>query len=800
MPSTPQTVATVVLFDYLTSNGTAVPNARVSVMLNSTKPATAITPLVTLMQTQWFTTTDPNGYWQFLLPSNTNISPANTTYTVSTPDGSYDVTLGSVGPYQSTAFGTIVNVPVPLTQAANPVVGPLTVTGVLTAGSLQVAAGEPGIDTAAAGALLLGDNNATSIELGATGGTNVQGLLSAAAGASIVGGTGATLTAAGALAAGSLTVSSGSGPYAPAANLPAGSIAIRGPRPWADVRAFGAKCDALLWGDGNITNGLAVLTSAIAPFVSTDVGKLVAVTGAGVAGADLRTTIASYNSATSVNLAATAGATITNGNYYFGTDDTTAIQAAIDSFGTNAYNSQGGEVKQSGFSCITAQITVRSRVAYVGIARDASGVVAMGAFPASTALIWLGTNANLLSFGSRVQNMRVDCNNYTGSIGIYSERINEQSGVFNVLVVNWLGKGVQIAPPGAGAGAQNYSIDGLECIGSTQTPAAAVGLDINCTGQGWPWSVRDISIVPFSTAKITTGIMLTAASFILEQLHVENTTGQCIDISAANVSQIKGINAGPGVTNVINWRANCVGGSLLVEGVEGSSGFSGFAVVDLVNGVNVGPASATLAAYFVGTGAVGLQPMFTTDNAVASTFTSTDKQAALIFKATGASFGFGLKMIGDGGTTPSKTLRVHSGHFQIVNDAYTAVPVDFTDTGFLTLTGVGSGLSVAGDIRRSRQTPTETVLVSGIDATIGEHIEVTLTAARVVGAPLNPFIGQHLIFTLIQGGIGAFAVTWNAVFKKIWSDAGNATGARSSIEFAYNGTNWNQVAAQALYV
>lgn len=103
-------------------------------------------------------------------------------------------------------------------------------------------------------------------------------------------------------------------------------------------------------------------------------------------------------------------------------------------------------------------------------------------------------------------------------------------------------------------------------------------------------------------------------------------------------------------------------------------------------------------------------------------------------------------------------------------------------------------------LRRSRQTPTEAVLVSGVDATAGENVEVTLTAARVVGAPLNPAIGQHLIFTLIQGGAGAFAVTWNATFKKVWSDAGNATGARSSIEFHYNGTNWNQVAGQATYV
>lgn len=104
------------------------------------------------------------------------------------------------------------------------------------------------------------------------------------------------------------------------------------------------------------------------------------------------------------------------------------------------------------------------------------------------------------------------------------------------------------------------------------------------------------------------------------------------------------------------------------------------------------------------------------------------------------------------------------------------------------------------DIQRSRQTPTEAVLVSGVDATAGELIGVTITAARVVGAPLNAAIGQRLTFTFIQGGAGAFAITWNAIFKKTWADAGNATNARSTISFVYDGTNWNQDGAQAPYV
>ncbi len=112
----------------------------------------------------------------------------------------------------------------------------------------------------------------------------------------------------------------------------------------------------------------------------------------------------------------------------------------------------------------------------------------------------------------------------------------------------------------------------------------------------------------------------------------------------------------------------------------------------------------------------------------------------------------------------------------------------------------GGVIRALKDIRRSVQTPTEAVLVSGVDATAGEDISVTLTAARVVGAPLNPATGQRLTFTLIQGGAGAFAVTWNAVFKKVWADTGNATGARSTISFWYDGTNWNQDGAQAPYV
>ena len=114
--------------------------------------------------------------------------------------------------------------------------------------------------------------------------------------------------------------------------------------------------------------------------------------------------------------------------------------------------------------------------------------------------------------------------------------------------------------------------------------------------------------------------------------------------------------------------------------------------------------------------------------------------------------------------------------------------------------GVAPGGLLVREWQDTVQTPSEAVLVSGVDASLGRIVMVTLTAARLVGVPLNRRAGRGLLFILIQGGAGAFAVTWNAVFKKTWSDVGNATGARSTIAFKDDGTNFDQEGAQSPYV
>jgi hypothetical protein len=73
----------------------------------------------------------------------------------------------------------------------------------------------------------------------------------------------------------------------------------------------------------------------------------------------------------------------------------------------------------------------------------------------------------------------------------------------------------------------------------------------------------------------------------------------------------------------------------------------------------------------------------TTPAAVASTFfsqTTSGSTSGAVLTDTGSA-GANLKMVGNGATTPSKTIRVISGNWQLVNSAYNGVILTVGDTG-----------------------------------------------------------------------------------------------------------------------
>ena len=98
------------------------------------------------------------------------------------------------------------------------------------------------------------------------------------------------------------------------------------------VTDFGVRDDASQKTDGASQNGSAIFISASASFVAgRDEGKAIVITGAGDGNASLMTTINVVNSPTQATLAVKAGFTATNLTYWYGTDNTSALQAAYDS-------------------------------------------------------------------------------------------------------------------------------------------------------------------------------------------------------------------------------------------------------------------------------------------------------------------------------------------------------------------------------------------------------------------------------------------------------------------------------------
>ncbi|MCX4780044.1 hypothetical protein [Streptomyces sp. NBC_01264] len=118
--------------------------------------------------------------------------------------------------------------------------------------------------------------------------------------------------------------------------------------PWVfDVSAYGAVGDVRVVTDGAMTSGSAVLTSASGPFTaaSSPVGKSIIVKGAAATGVtSLVATILSRQSDTQVTLSANAAVTVTGAQVVWGTDNTSAIQAATDA--AEAYLAAGNSYAQ----------------------------------------------------------------------------------------------------------------------------------------------------------------------------------------------------------------------------------------------------------------------------------------------------------------------------------------------------------------------------------------------------------------------------------------------------------------------
>lgn len=169
-----------------------------------------------------------------------------------------------------------------------------------------------------------------------------------------------------------------------------------------DVTANGLTGDAKVVTDGAITAATTTLTSATAAFTSADVGKTIAVAGAGSAGATLTTTISAFTNTTTVTLAVAASTTVSAAETSYGTDNTSALNTLI----TSVHNAHGGVILfPAGYYLFNSLIdaTSKSNVTLRGLGWAGSGTNTAAAAP-SVRLISTCASSAAMSWNSGFNN------------------------------------------------------------------------------------------------------------------------------------------------------------------------------------------------------------------------------------------------------------------------------------------------------------------------------------------------------------------------------------------------------------
>jgi hypothetical protein len=301
------------------------------------------------------------------------------------------------------------------------------------------------------------------------------------------------------------------------------------------------------------------------------------------------------------------------------TDDTAAIQRALDTAGNGKWPTVGGIVFMArGNYMISSRLVVPWRVCLVGAGRDATTIKALSSFPTSTELVRLGNVDGSIGMNCQIENMTVDCSDIKGSTAIYSEGINEQCGIFRILVWNFGAYGIRINEPASHTNApQHWTIDEVEIGVSKAAPASAIGLAVTMTTLTMPF--RHISRVSAGGAwgaRLTTMIKLDGmGAGRVSEIHVENCdngilVGSVVGCWGTTFMACDGMSD---VNNLLVWSKTPGSGGLSAIGLENWA-FQN----TLVDGVNGFTLTGPVAHYAMGMGDPNHSTVLSTDYNVPS--------------------------------------------------------------------------------------------------------------------------------------------------------------------------------------
>jgi hypothetical protein len=265
-------------------------------------------------------------------------------------------------------------------------------------------------------------------------------------------------------------------------------------------------------------------------------------------------------------------------------------------------------------------------------------IFADSGFPTGGNVLRLGDGTDL-AFANRAENLAIDCNGVSGTTGLYSSDIQEESGGSNLLIANCPNRGLWINGSGTGGGvspyADNYDFHDVESLFATSVACEFDGEQQH--QNNGPHIVDGLTCAGASGANVGTAFIFDGISAShISNLNAENATSGYV---IGNVAPLRAVTIdtmrGAGVTGTlvhINNSSAPVTGNLLqavtLNNIINSDNGSAITLQDDVQGNTLH--DFTIASYWIGEAlpragggyshwssspsVSGIVPPFTTDN------------------------------------------------------------------------------------------------------------------------------------------------------------------------------------------
>ncbi len=231
----------------------------------------------------------------------------------------------------------------------------------------------------------------------------------------------------------------------------------------------------------------------------------------------------------------------------------TAIQQAIDDAYALSGGRNGGVIyAPAGEFFVDDEFELKNYCRFIGANSRATVISCHSNFPNTGATVFnLGdptAGAGGIVFGCRLENLTIDCKQIANTVAVFSNKAQEESGLFNVTITNCGAHGIKMDNSGASSASQ-VVIDTVD-IG-TQV-SGAIGIEMS--GVAGENTIKHCTIQgdPAGPTYLTDGILISGTDVRIIGIHFET----CIDgIDFSGSGRVETIYGHSTVTNLVHLRS-----------------------------------------------------------------------------------------------------------------------------------------------------------------------------------------------------------------------------------------------------